>query len=106
VGRLERRLRKLEDRAEARGTSPAKLEQARLQRELQEALSRLLDDELYALDAVLGVSIERMRKSGTLVDPYEVSDEPSRQSLDLFAELLAELSGGGQPPSEDPLGSD
>jgi hypothetical protein len=106
VGRLERRLRKLEDRAEDRGASPAKLEQARLQRELQEALSRLSDDELYALDAVLGATIEHTRESGTLVDPYEVPDELSGQSLDLFAELLAELSGGGQPPSADPLGSD
>lgn len=95
MGRLERRLRKLEDRAEARGASPAQVEEARLQRAYQEAMSRLSDDDLNALGEVLDAAEERMGDFGTLVNLYEVADERGRRALDAFEEILANLSRGG-----------
>ena len=101
MGRLERRLRKLEDRAEARGASPAQVEEARLQREWAEALSRLSDDDLEALGEVIEAAEERMGDSGTLVNLYEVADERGRRALDAFEEILVNLSRGGEPPSAE-----
>ncbi len=101
MGHLERRLRKLVDRAEARGASPAKQEEARQQRAWQEALSRLPHEVLLALDEGLD-AMERGEDPDTLVDPYEVADERGREALDALWELLAERSRGGEPPSVDP----
>jgi hypothetical protein len=101
VGRLERRLRKLEDRAEVCGASPAKQEEARQQRAWQEALSRLPLEVLNALYELLA-AIERGEDPDALVDPYELADERGRQALDALGELLAERSRGGEPPSVDP----
>jgi hypothetical protein len=89
VGRLERRLRKLEDWAEDRGASPAKLEEARQERARQEALSRVPLEVLCALYELLD-AIVRGEDPDALVDPYELADERGRQALDALGELLAE----------------
>jgi len=94
VGRLERRLRKLEGWAEARGASPAKLEEARQQRAWQEVLSRLSLEVLRALDELLD-AVERGEDPDTLVDPYEVADERGRRALDDLVEILDDPSRGG-----------
>ena len=98
MGRIERRLRKLEDWAEARGVSTATLEEARLRRAWQEALSRLPLEVLNALYELFA-AIERGEDPDTLVDPYEVADERGRQTLDAIGELLAVASGREEPPS-------
>ncbi len=101
MGRLERRLRKLEDRADARGVSPAKVEEARLQRAYQEAMSRLSDDDLHALGEVLDAAEERLEDSHTLVNLYEIADERGLRALDAFEGILADLNRGREPPSSE-----
>jgi hypothetical protein len=91
---VERRLRKLEDAAEARGASPEKQEEARKQRAWQEALSRLSSEVLRALDDFLE-AILRGDDPDTLVDPYEVADERGRRALDDLLEILDDTSRGG-----------
>jgi hypothetical protein len=80
VRRLEKRLRKLEDRADARGASPAKLEEARQQRALEEALSRLPLEFVCVLDEFFE-AVEHGENPDTLVGSYEVADERSRRAL-------------------------
>jgi len=84
VGHLERRLRKLVDRAEARGASPAKQEEARQQREQAEAFSRLSVEDLSAMDELL----DRWEDSGTFEDLDEVVDERGLRAFARYEEVL------------------
>ena len=77
---IERKVREteeLEDWAEARGATPAKLDEARPQRELSEALSLLPDEVLSALDELIAAE-GRGEDLDNLVDPYEIADERGR----------------------------
>jgi hypothetical protein len=93
VGRLERRLRKLEGWAEARGASPAKQEEARQQRAWQQAVSCLSLEVLRALDELLA-AIQRGEDPHTLVDRYEFADERDCRDLDAFAKRVADVGRG------------
>jgi hypothetical protein len=94
VGRLERRLQKLEDWAEAKGATPAKVKEARLQRAWQETLSHLPDEALHAFEELFE-AVERGEDTDTLVDPYKVAGERGRRALDDFAKILDDLSRDG-----------
>ena len=94
MGGLERRLRKLEGWAEARGVSLAKVEEARLQCAWQETLSHLPDEALHALGDLFE-AVERGEDPDTLVDPYEVADERGRCALDALGEIIDDPSKGG-----------
>jgi hypothetical protein len=88
VGSLERRLQFLEGWAEARGASPAKVEEARQEREWTEVLSRLPRDDLFLLEDVLTAACECWEASGTFENLGEVVDERGLRAFARYEEVL------------------
>jgi hypothetical protein len=127
VAGVDRRLRKLEARLDARAAEEATAQEAGWLREVGEVAGRLGTDDLRAVVAVLDDALgalpdgaireEEAEASGAagpggdLSDALralrEVADERGRRALDAALEVLADLRRGGageqqQPPKGEP----
>ena len=115
AGGVDRRLRKLEARLDARAAEEAAAVEAGWRREVGEVAGRLGTDDLRAVGAVLddalgslpdGAIREEEEASGAAAGPggdlsdalralREVADERGRRALDAALEVLADLRRGG-----------
>jgi hypothetical protein len=127
VAGVDRRLRKLEARLDARAAEEAAAQEAGWLREVGEVAGRLGTDDLRAVGAVLddalgalpdGAIREEAAESSRAAGPggdlsdalralREVADERGRRALDAALEVLADLRRGGageqqQPPKGEP----
>ena len=96
MGSLERRLSALEDRRDQQARDGDGLS--------REALSRLSDEDLDALEEVIEDALERGMETATFENLYAVASEKSRRALDAYLEAFEAAREGRErePPGHPP----